>query len=622
MCGINGLFQFNPIQNQDSIDQSIRLMNEKIRHRGPDADGFFVNENIGLAMRRLSIIDLVSGDQPIFNEDKSLVIVFNGEIYNFKEIQKTLVDKGHVFNTHSDTEVILHSYEEYGVDCLNQLEGMFAFAIYDLTKKQLFIARDRIGEKPLYYHLNQDRILFGSELKSLMSLNTIPKELSKIALAQYFQLTYIPAPLTIYEHVYKLPAASYMLVDEQGQSNIFSYWDIQINSNEMIEDFKTASVKLREALFKSVEQRMVSDVPIGAFLSGGIDSTIIVAILSKLSKEPINTFTIGFKEKEYDERQRAQLVADTYKTNHHVYTLDYDEAIPLLDEIIENMDEPFADASIIPTYMVSKYASKYVKVVLTGDAGDELYAGYSKYLIGYYSELYKRIPKPLRTHLVEPLFNLLPSQSELSRKIHKVTLNADKSIYDQRVDLMSLGLKRDEINDLFIDTTIDYSKTLDFIKNYYTKFEGQTDEITQTLYTDLKVVLEGDMLAKVDRSSMLASLETRTPMLDRKLIDLVYQMPSSFKINKKQQKIILKETFKDLIPEELFNASKKGFAVPTDLWLRNQLADEIEKFMRFDYVKQQGIFNPDTIMSLGMKLNFNSKMWAYFIFQKWIERKV
>jgi asparagine synthase (glutamine-hydrolysing) len=623
MCGINGYFQFNDILSTEEINNRIRTMNNQIIHRGPDEGGIYTNSHAGLGMRRLSIIDLSSGKQPIFNEDRTKVIVFNGEIYNYQPIREKLIEQGHKFTTKSDTEVILHAYEEYGENCLNYFDGMFAFAIYDIAMNTLFLGRDRVGEKPLYYYKNNDFLYFGSEIKSLISTGEIEKEINHDALSQYFQLTYIPAPLTIFENIYKLPAGCYMKVNEKGKVNQESYWDVNYKDTDLITDYSECKRLLRDAVFESVESRMISDVPLGAFLSGGIDSSTIVAVMSKISSQPINTFTIGFNIKEYDESNRAKIVSDQYKTNHHVFYLDYEEALQELDYILDNFDEPFADSSSIPTYMVSKEAKKYVKTVLTGDAGDELFAGYSKYLINYYSNKYNKIPRGIRKTIIEKLIYSFPDKTAITRKIRKVVENSEKDTFSQRRNLMCLGFKDSELN-LLLKGYSD-KNNLNFIKSYYDKYDGNTDEISQTLYTDLKVVLEGDMLPKTDRMSMLASIETRVPLLSKKIIELAARIPSEYKIDRKNQKKIFKDTFEDLIPDKLKVAPKSGFGVPIDYWFRGPLKEELLKLLNKDFIVSQGLFNHDYIEKIlnehfnGVK-NRKSELWALFVFQRWYRR--
>lgn len=624
MCGINGYVQFDELMEEPKIISTINAMNNAIIHRGPDEGGLFVDRNVGLGMRRLSIIDLATGSQPIYNENNTIVIVFNGEIYNFQYIKKILLEKGHRFTTLSDTEVVLHAYEEYGAACLQHFDGMFSFAIYDMGKRLIFIARDRVGEKPLYYSADSTHIIFGSELKSLLSTRLINKKIDKTALNQYLQLTFIPAPLTIFENVYKLEPGHYMIIHLDGDIAIQRYWDVQYNNENLIEDYDECKNKLREALFSSVERRMISDVPLGAFLSGGIDSTTIVGIMASISSRAIDTFTIGFHEKEYDESHRAQLVADKYKTNHHIHYLDYNTALQELSVILDGIDEPFADSSVIPTYMVSKYAKQFVSVVLTGDAGDELFGGYSKYLISYYSDMYNRVPKFLRKHLFEKLVHAIPDNSSRIRKVRKVVENAGKDSYRQRRDLMCLGFKDNELDYLLKDT-FKLTNSTGFIRSYYDKYLNLTDEISRTLYTDLHVVLEGDMLAKVDRMSMLNSIETRVPMLDKDVIEIASQIPSKFKIHHKNLKIILKDTFSDLIPKELLAASKSGFSVPIDIWFKGPLKNRLLSLLDRRYIEEQGLFNYNYVQLLlnehfSNKQNRQNELWALLVFQWWYNK--
>lgn len=619
MCGING-FYFN-YENEEELNKKIILeMNRKITHRGPDDEGSYSDNRCSIGMTRLSIIDLVSGKQPITNEINSLKIVFNGEIYNYKELRKELINKGHIFKTDSDTEVVLHLYEEYGNECVKLLKGMFAFAIYSLSSNTIFLARDRAGEKPLYYYKGENAFVFASELKSIIASNIIEKRINKIALEQYFMLTYIPAPLTILEDVYKLKAGHYMIFANDGSVTIEKYWDIDYSLSNKIESYSDAKNILRETLFSSVEKCMVSDVPIGSFLSGGIDSTIITGIMATISNKPINTFTIGFKDKRFDESDRAALVAKMHNTKHHVFVIDSDNMLNNISKIIDNIDEPFADSSYIPTFTVSDLASKNVKVVLTGDAGDELFAGYDKYLIGYYSNLYEKIPSFIRKNIIETGIKKMPQDNSTVRKINKVVENFNLDIFSQRENLMCLGLKKNQIGKLL---SYESEKNLDLISEYYNTFSRENaTEIDRTLYTDFKVVLEGDMLCKVDRASMLSSLETRVPFLYPDVIEVASQIPAEYKIKARNKKIILKDTFSDLIPKELLKASKKGFSVPLASWIKNELYEDIAKALDYNKIKKQELLNADFVQQLlnehiiGAKNNA-SIIWAIYVFEKW-----
>ncbi len=622
MCGINGIIQFNHKRTAGDLRNIVHDMNERIIHRGPDDEGLFADEFCSLGMRRLSIIDLAGGNQPIWNPDHTKVIVYNGEIYNFKVLREELIKAGYSFRTNSDTEVILLGYEEYGVEILNKLEGMFAFVIYDLNEKKWILARDRTGEKPLYYHIDPEKAIFASELKSITATGLVKKEIDTTALSQYFQLTYIPAPLTIFTGIRKLPPGHYMVIDADGGSEIKQYWHLnsEIDPSIGYEEYKK---KLREALISSVERRMISDVPIGAFLSGGFDSSIVVGIMSLLSPGKVNTFTVSFDDKIYDESKLAELVAKKNNTNHTVLKISEEEILGNIPDLLGNIDEPFADSSLIAVNAISKKAREYVKVVLTGDGGDELFAGYNKYLLPYYGNRYKKIPKFLRKGVIEKSLNLLPSKSYRVMGIRKVINACGLDEVEQIRYMMSLGFKPDELKELIpgIDT-----ETMDFISEQYA-FLSSADAQTRTQYVDVKTVLEGDMLPKVDRASMFASLETRVPMLDSKVIELAFDTPTEYKIKGKNRKIILKDTFRDLLPDELFRAPKHGFGVPVSDWLENSLKDQLLKYSDEEFLRSQGLFSADYIgkvieQHMTHQIDRFSTLWSFYVFQNWYEREM
>lgn len=623
MCGINGIIDYHKHYLMEERNKLVHQMNEKIIYRGPNMEGLFDSEHVTMGMRRLSIIDLSTGRQPIYNEDKTLAIVFNGEIYNFKRLREELIQKGHQFYTSADTEVIVHAYEEFGNQAFDRLDGMFSFAIFDSRQNKVVIARDRMGEKPLYFYYNEDYFVFGSELKSLLSTGIVPKVIDKKALNQYLQLTYIPAPLTIFEHVKKVKPAHYMEITLDGAVTEHNYWNYpKTKFSEKDLSYQEAKNKLYTLLEQSVKDRMVSDVPLGAFLSGGIDSSIIVGLMSKLSEQPVETFTIGFDEKEYDERDRAKMVADLNKTNHHAKVLDYKDALSLINHILMKMDEPFADSSVLPSYFVSEFAGEHVKVVLTGDAGDEMFMGYSKYLIDYYSRKYKKVPKFLRKGIIEPVVYHLPDNRAITRKIRKVIDNAEKDLFEQRKALMSLGFKKQERKQLLQDSYYDET-CMEFLKDIYEE-NSQDDEVSKTQKLDARVVLEGDMFTKVDRMSMLNSIETRTPLVSRDIVEFAMQLPSSYKIKEKNLKRILKDAFVDILPENFDKYPKSGFAVPLDYWFRNELKEELTNLLNEEVIKNQGIFDYEYIHTiieehLSGRKNRKSELWTLYVFEKWYQ---
>ncbi|MEX1307566.1 MAG: asparagine synthase (glutamine-hydrolyzing) [Eubacteriales bacterium] len=626
MCGINGYLQFKEKKKIEDLEKIALQMNAAIAHRGPDEEGVYADKTAAVSMCRLSIIGLADGQQPIFNEDKSKLIVFNGEIYNYKALKAELIDKGHVFRTHADTEVVLHLYEEYGKQAFDKLIGMFGVAIYDINEKNLILARDRAGEKPLHYYMDDERFVFSSELKGLFAGTDVPKAIDQTALSQYLQLTYIPAPKTIYQNVYKLPAASTMELDAQGNFTIESYWQMTYDNQLLIRDYETCKKQLRERLFEAVEGCMVADVPVGAFLSGGIDSSIMVGIMSRLTSNKINTFTIGYKEKQFDESNLAEKTAALNKTNHHTLFLDYEDAFQSLNTILNNLDEPFADSSAIPTYMVSKFASQHVKTVITGDGGDELFAGYQKYLIEHYAGLLKKMPDFLTQGLLKKVVHALPDKTSLTRKMRKVVDNVHKTTFEQRRNLICLGFKDDEMGAL-LKAGVGTQGALDLIKDYYDMFENSTDEISRAQYTDFKLVLEGDMFPKVDRMSMLNSLETRTPLVSKGVAELAAKIPSEYKIKRTDTKIILKDTFKDLVAPEVLAGKKHGFSVPIGKWLAGPLKSQLDALTSQAFIREQGLFSEDYVSAIieehmQGKRNRFSEIWLLFVFQNWYKRNM
>jgi asparagine synthase (glutamine-hydrolysing) len=623
MCGIFG-FSAIGITKKELISST-----DKLSLRGPDASGYFMNEPIGLGHRRLSIIDLDSGEQPMFSKDKSLVIVFNGEIYNFKTIKKELKELGIQFVTESDTEVLIEAYQAWGMDkCLEKLEGMFAFSLWDEKLKKLFVVRDRFGEKPLYYTKNEQGFFFASELKALEGFFE-KKNISKTGLNLFFSLTYIPAPYTIYENVFKLEAGHYLEVSTLGEFESFQYYDLEKitlkNQDLQITHYEDAKKELREKLFSSVEERMVSDVPLGSFLSGGIDSSIVSAIMSKLSINPIKTFSIGFKEKEYDESERANLVAKHIGSEHKLYIVGHQDLLEIVDETLSYFDEPFGDSSAIPSMMVAKKAKEKVTVVLTGDCADELFGGYDKYLGKYYADKYNKCPKLLRKSF-ESALKFVPhtrKTNQTLRKIKKVIHSAGLSPEERYLSLTNLGYTQNQKTKLFKEEFQENPK--DIILKYFSSLKG--DELRKTFYSDAKLVLEGDMLSKVDRACMINSLEARVPFLDSKIVEFSTRLPHKFKIDGANKKKILKDTFRDLVPAETMAFSKKGFGIPIRLWFQNELKLELTSLLSKETIEQQGFFNYDEIEVIlsehsSNKENHSTKLWLLFVFQKWYKSQL
>lgn len=620
MCGINGIISQN--QSESEISVSLSNMNDLIIHRGPDDNGLMTqakaNYGIGMAMRRLSIIDLNSGKQPIYNDNKSVVIVFNGEIYNYKKIQAELIESGIDFKTQSDTEVILQLYLKFGVDAFKKLDGMYAFSIYDSNIDKLFIARDFFGEKPLYYHFSNGNFYWASELKSITNCLKTKPDISKSGLNLYFKLTYIPAPFTIYNNIFKLEANSYITYDLLEHS--FQVSEISSLKNETSNlSFDNASTKLNDLVLNSIDSRSVSDVPIGTFLSGGVDSSIVSLGLSKLSSQKIDTFSIGFEKKSFDETDKSKLVANHIGSNHHEFIISEKDIESHITDILLNFDEPFADSSALPTYLVSKKTSDFVKVALTGDGGDEVFGGYNKYYMGKLNTTYtKFIPRFVHNSFKSFANTLLTTKDDNRGKRFKAKkfVNAIDYSGNNYWNIISLGFEN-ESHTLF---NSDYliNDSLAYFKNKL----PQPDSLHDFREIDRHISLEGDMLVKVDRTSMLNSLECRAPFLNKALWEFANSLPESYLLKGWSKKHILKEAFKHEFPEGFLDKSKKGFVVPVGDWLRSSLKKELQGYSEHAFLTKQDIFNANYIQELvdnhlSGKVDNSYKVWTFYTFQKW-----
>lgn len=632
MCGINGFVNLS-LKNSNTQESCISQMNSSILHRGPDHSGVYISgdNTVILGMQRLSIIDISAGSQPMYSENKQIIIVFNGEIYNYKEIRDLLKSKfGSNFSTNSDTEVILRGYEAWGKDIFSYLNGMFAISIYDARANKLLLARDRTGEKPLYYYPKHDLFAFCSELKSMKTFwkhySIENPEISKDALNLFLTLTYIPCPYSIYEGVYKLEPGTYIELDTINLSyNVTKYWNILPLSHENISDYSIAKNKLKNLVYDSVEKRMISDVPYGAFLSGGVDSSIIVAVMADLKpNDRIKTFSIISSNKKFDESERSYSVSKHCKTDHFPIMLNLNDIVENIDSVILNFDEPFADSSALPAYFVSKKTKENVTVALTGDGGDEVFGGYNRYKMGYYAKLYKKyIPDTIHQAILKPLigdYKLKKDDRGFIFQAKKFINAVTASEYQNMTNIMCLGFDRFMFCDL-LKSKWQSSNFESLFKNYYNQID-ELSPLQKARYFDLKICLEGDMLVKVDRASMLNSLECRPPFLDHRLIEFSYQLPDEFLIHKGTTKRILKETFSNMLPKGLFDLSKSGFGIPIGDWLRGALKNELLDYSRINFLEEQGIFNPYLINlmindHLSKKNDSTFKVWTFYCFQKW-----
>ena len=629
MCGINGIITTSQ-HTKAALQSKIVLMNDKIVHRGPDDDGTFLeisnSVNIAMGMRRLAIIDLNSGKQPIYSSDQQHVIVFNGEIYNYRELRNELSALGAQFNTHSDTEVILMGYKFWGVEAFKKLDGMFAFSIYDRTKNKVFIARDFFGEKPLYYMPTADGLVWASELKSVVSTLNSKPPINKIGLNLFFRLTYIPSPYTIYEGIHKLVPNSFLEYDLAHQN----YELHQIQEDKRPEKTKVsleeAKNKVKELVEKSVESRAVSDVPIGTFLSGGVDSSIVSLCLSQVSSNKINTFSIGFDNKAYDETEKSKLVAKQINSDHHEFILTEKDLENNINAILLNFDEPFADSSALPSYLVAHQTSKYLKVALTGDGGDEVFGGYNKYYMGTINKRYtKNVPEFLHKSIVGLALPLLTSKSDkrgMRFKLKKMLQSIDykKGFY---WDIISLGFPGTTLRNYLLP---DFWENTPFI--FYEEETGisNPETLTDYRYIDKVMSLEGDMLVKVDRTSMLTSLESRAPFLNKSLWHYSSTLPEEYLINKWDKKYILKEAFREQFPEKFFDSPKVGFGVPIGDWLRSSLKDDLLQYIDKVFLERQQIFDVRSITNL-VHTHLNGKdhtfmVWSFYCFQKWYSKNI
>lgn len=622
MCGITGKIYFD--YSMTVNPEELKRMTDSLYHRGPDDEGFYLNGNIALGFRRLSIIDLNTGHQPLSNEDGSVWIVFNGEIYNYKELQENLKKQGHIFRTKSDTETIVHLYEQYGIDCLKYLQGMFAFSIWDNNKKQLFCARDRFGIKPFYYYINNDQFVFGSEIKAILKVEGIHKTLSQEALDSYFAFGYITNDLSIYKNIKKLQPAHYLLISfkEKLSIEIKRYWNIHFEPDysKTVEQW---SEEIENCLSEAVKLHMISDVPIGAFLSGGIDSSSVVALMAQNSNRPIKTFSIGFKQQKFNELKYAAEVAKRYGCEHHEQIVE-PESINLLPKLVNAYDEPFADPSAIPTYYVSKLAREFVTVALSGDGGDELFAGYDSY--SKFKRLYSlpfNFKRAWMNKFIWGNFHRLIPQS-VKGKGALYFLSQNKKYLGAYLCVWTKNERQRLISNHHLAKNS--KNASEFFKEEILKKELHHDFISNLQYLDLNTYLVDDILTKVDRASMMNSLEVRIPLLDHKFAELSFKIPWNLKIKGREKKFIFKTSMHTHLPENILNHPKQGFAVPLSLWFKDDLKEYVNdtllspnsyssSYLDLSYIKKIVNSNQN-----GMR-DFSTKIWSLLFFEEWLKKQ-
>ncbi len=624
MCAINGIYKLKH-REKTSAQAILERMNNVVIHRGPDDVGFFISENnneyiVGMAHRRLSIIDLQNGSQPIFSHDKQKVIVYNGEVYNYQELKEKYFTQEDVFSTTTDTEVVLKLYEKYGVHAFGMLEGMFAFSIYDTDKQKLFIARDFFGEKPLYYTQQEDGLYWASELKSIITALPEKPEIDCMGLNLFFRLSYIPAPYTIYSDIHKLEANHYLELDCLS-GDIFINPIKSESTKFEISGFEEAKKLTRQMVSNSVASRLISDVPVGAFLSGGVDSSIVSLCAARQLSTPLDTFSIGFEKRSFNETEKSQVVAKLIGSHHHEFIVKEQDIFDSVEKVILNFDEPFADSSALPSYMVALNTSKHATVALTGDGGDEVFGGYNKYYMGSLNRTYTVwVPQPLHKGILKlskSLLNVKEDNRGMKFKLNRLLKGIDYN-NDYYYNIVSLGFMENESESLLNASF--YEKDPLFV--YKQKIKNTSNSLHSFREIDRLLSLEGDSCVKVDRTAMLASIETRAPFLNKELWNLASQLPENYLMKGMNKKYILKKAFEKEFPKGFLDKSKKGFGVPVGDWLSGSLKDELTKYIDKDLLKKQDIFNPEYIIPLvqnhiqGISDN-TFRVWAFFCFQKW-----
>lgn len=638
MCGITGIYSRNI-----PVDLSVlSSMTHILSHRGPDDSATYVSPDgtVGLGHTRLSIIDLSErGRQPMASDDLRIQVSYNGEIYNYREIREELRSKGHVFSTASDTEVLLRSYEQWGIECLHKFIGMFALAIWDARENRLYLARDRVGIKPLYYYMENGLFLFGSELKAIMQHPGFSGEINREGLALFLRYDYIRSPYTIFKNTFKLEPGHYLCLNN-GNLEKHRYWDITESYNALPQDIddEQACEMFEEIMADSLRHRLVADVPVGLFLSGGIDSSILATLLQKHISSPLKTFTIGFDQEKYNEARWAARLADYLGTEHMESYVSEEEAIKTVSDIPSIYDEPFADTSSIPTCILSRLASEHVKVVMSGDGGDELFCGYNHYVkCAYLADMIEKTPGIIRSGLKAMLSGLGPDRLDnMGKTLGISSLRRRRNSYERnRATLLNI-IKKDmpemyrsrrgtwspEDVRLLLREPCNFRDDT-FGENFETTERGRL--LTQMLYADFCVWLPDDILVKVDRASMSVGLEAREPFLDHRFVDFASRLPLNFKYRDGSRKYLLKKILARHIPAELYDRPKKGFESPVDKWMKGKLRPLVEEHLGVDAVRKSGVFEPDEVLrwkdkfyeghSVGAK-----RIWNLLMFQMWYER--
>jgi asparagine synthase (glutamine-hydrolysing) len=627
MCGICGIVYNDSTRPVERT--LLEQMNEVIRHRGPDSDGYYVDGHVGLAMRRLAIIDLATGDQPMCNEDYSIWIVFNGEIYNHSELRPQLEARGHVFRSWSDTEAILHLYEEHGPACVDHLRGMFAFAIWDEKLRRLLLARDRFGQKPLYYAEHDGAFLFGSEIKCILQYPRFPRQIDLEAIHHYLTLQYVPDPWTGFVGIRKLPPA-HRLVWQDGRLQLERYWDLAYEP-KWIQAAPELKERLRDTIAEAVRIRLMSDVPLGALLSGGIDSSIVVGLMAGMMEQPVKTFSIGFKEDAFSELPFARQVAQRFGTDHREFILE-PHALDVLPRLVAHFDEPFADPAAIPTWYLAQMTREHVTVALNGDGGDEAFAGYQRYYADLIADAYRLVPRFVRHGAFDKLLHTLPVQANRPMErspamaLRRLAQAADMS---HAASIVRWGGYFDEAEKQALFTNdvrqvVNSTPSAALLEQTFHNAVAD-NRLDRTLYTDIHHYLPGALLPKVDRTTMAHSLEARSPFLDHQVMELAARLPSSWKVKGRRTKCILRELFSSLVPESVGKRGKVGFGVPLGMWFRGPLRQPVSDLLLAPDARIHDYFRVEPIRRLieenvDGRADHGKRIWALLMLESWLRQ--
>lgn len=613
MCGIAGFIYKDPNRPVDKA--LLKRMSDTISHRGPDDEGFHVQKNVGLAQRRLSIIDLSGGHQPIYNEDKSVCIVFNGEIYNHEVLREELVKLGYKYQTKSDTETILHAYQAWGPDCVKRLRGMFAFCIHDANKNQIYVARDRAGKKPVYYYHDGEVFLFASEVKVILESGLVKKEVNRAAIDFYLSIGYVPGAQSLFKNIFKLEPAHYAILGPEHKLEIKEYWDLKDLPTLDI-SYEDAQKKLKEKLLESIRIRLMSEVPLGVFLSGGLDSSVIVGLMSQIVNKPIKTFSVGYEnEPESSELGYASIIAKKFKTEHHEFYLKPDDLFTSIDTLLEHCDEPLVESAGIALMKLSKLAKPMATVILSGEGSDEILAGYP---------IYSKMAKMERIHLLAQLcpdFLRKAIFSGVSEKLLKY-LDWVSEPFEKRFRSVSYDLSDSIKERIYAPELLNSARTQfdEYFMGLHKKVRHQSP-LRKMMYIDIKSWLAEDILLKADRMTMAASIEMRAPFLDHELMEFCLSLPDSYKLDNGVGKKILRDVVKDLLPEEIIYRKKKGFPVPLTSWFRNELHDKAKDLLTSQKSLGRGYFNPDYVKGLFTKIkegeDLGRRIFSLVVLELW-----